>query len=98
MVRLRMEIDLTSKTWSITVDDKLNGFDDDQVHAGLGISAAKYLYWILLGMITTIDTYADPASMVMAFKDLSVWVESNDTTIHGQVTDATSGNPLPGVP
>jgi len=29
--RVRMDIDMTSKTWSVAVDDEMNGFDDDPV-------------------------------------------------------------------
>lgn len=34
-VRIRADIDMDSKTWACTIDDELNGFEDDAVTSGL---------------------------------------------------------------
>ncbi len=35
-MRFRADIDMVSKTWACTIDDELNGFEDDPVTSGLG--------------------------------------------------------------
>lgn len=37
-LRLRADIDMDSKTWACTIDDELNGFEDDTVTSGLAFT------------------------------------------------------------
>jgi hypothetical protein len=37
-LRFRADIDMASKTWACTIDDELNGFEDDMVMAGLAFT------------------------------------------------------------
>jgi hypothetical protein len=74
--RLRADIDMDTKTWACTIDDELNGFDDDSVTPGLafvndpaGISQVGRVYLDLFGSFN-IWTCVPPRTV--AFDDLLI--------------------------
>lgn len=75
-LRLRADIDMDSKTWACTIDDELNGFEDDLVTPGLAfvndpaiISQVGRVYLALFG---SFNIYTCVAPRTVAYDDVLI--------------------------
>jgi hypothetical protein len=67
-----MEINMSSKTWSATVDNELNGFADDSVITGLPFANDPSLISGVGELTTYLQVMDGLGTASVAFDDLSV--------------------------
>ena len=93
--RVRIDIDMSAKTWSASVDNELNGFADDPVVSGLPFANVPNLISAVGELTAYLDVEDGLGTASVAFDDLTVSTPSTPTcngkpaTIVGAAGDST---------
>ncbi len=76
--RFRVDIDMDTKTWSVAIDDELNGFGDDPVVGGLQFTNTPSLIdqvgQVYMGLFGGFGAWPCSGSRVVAFDDVLIEV------------------------
>jgi hypothetical protein len=76
--RFRADIDMDTKTWSVAIDDELNGFGDDPVVGGLQFtnspSSIDQVGQVYMGLFGGFGAWPCSGSRVVAFDDILIEV------------------------
>lgn len=74
--RVRMDIDMTSKTWSVAVDNEFNGFDDDPVVQNLPFENPVAMVPTITSVSADFDLFPtlSVATTAVAYDDIRVFI------------------------
>ncbi len=72
--RFRADIDMTTKTWAASIDDELNGFDDDSVASGLQfVNPPGIIDQIGTAIMTMFGSFTScTGSRIIAYDDITI--------------------------
>jgi hypothetical protein len=89
--RIRMDIDMSTKTWSASVDNELNGFADDPVVSGLRFANVPSLISGVGELTPYLQVQDGLGSASVAFDDLTVSTPATPADLLAELQTAVTG-------
>jgi hypothetical protein len=92
--RVRVDIDMTAKSWSAAIDNELNGFDDDPVASDLQFVNPPYGIPSVGRVYASFYTLGDAAlGGAVAYDDIRVTTPTLSVSVFGAGTGVVTSNP-----
>jgi hypothetical protein len=92
--RIRVDVDMNSKTWDCTIDDELNGFEDDPVTSGLAFVTDPVLVTqvgkVYLALFGSHNTFTCTPPRAVAYDDVLITTQIFADGFEAGNTDAWS--------
>ena len=80
--RVRMDIDMSARTWSVAIDDEMNGFQDDPVTANLAFANDA----TAISAVGSVDasmqmSFTTSPPTTVAYDDIEVWLMTETVSL-----------------